>query len=212
MAGKFITLEGGEGTGKSTQAVLLRDRLRARGIETVVTREPGGTPGAEAIRTLLVSGAADRWRPETEALLNYAARDDHLARIIIPALEAGAWVICDRFLDSTRTYQGVAGGVDRALIASLETAIVGDHMPDLTLVLDIDPEHGLTRAGERARGSSADEARFEAKDAAFHARLRQGFLDIAAREPDRCVVVDAAQEPSKVADAMWGHIEERVAP
>ena len=187
-AGLFITFEGGEGAGKSTQARGLADRLRDEtGREVLLTREPGGSPGAEALRDLLVRGAADRWSPVAETLILYAARTDHLERTIRPALARGAVVISDRFADSTRAYQGAGGGADGALIAALEQTVVGDATPDLTLVFDLPVEVGLSRA--HARGDA--ETRFESKGAAFHARLREGFLRIAASEPDRCVVIDA---------------------
>ena len=197
--GRFITLEGGEGAGKSTQARRLVERLSGLGHQVVLTREPGGSPGAEALRALLVEGEADRWSPLSETLLMYAARADHLERTIRPALARGAWVICDRFLDSTRAYQGAGGGVTVDLIAALERSVVGADAPDLTLVFDLPVEAGLARAAGRAGG----EARFEGKGAEFHQRLRAAFLDIARREPDRCVVVDAAPGPDAVAEAVW---------
>lgn len=187
--GRFITFEGGEGAGKSTQARRLAAALRAEGREVVETREPGGSPGAEAIRALLVRGEAERWTPTADALLMYAARSDHLDRVIRPALARGAWVVCDRFADSTRAYQGVGGGVAGALVEALEAGVVGGDWPDLTLVFDLPAAAGLARADDRGGA----EARFEAKGPAFHEKLRQAFLDIAAREPGRCVVIDAAQ-------------------
>ncbi|WP_333585751.1 dTMP kinase [Phenylobacterium sp.] len=206
--GRFITFEGGEGGGKSTQLKLLAERLRGLGLELVTTREPGGSPGAEAVRDLLVQGAADRWSPLTETLLMYAARRDHLERVITPALERGAWVLCDRFADSTRAYQGAAGGAPAELIATLERHVVADHWPDLTLVLDLPAETGLERAAARA----GLETRFESKGAAFHARLRQAFLDIARAEPDRCVVVDAARPLEAVSQAVWDGVVARLEP
>jgi len=184
--GRFITFEGGEGAGKSTQVRRLAERLKGRG-EMVITREPGGSPGAEAIRALLVSGPVERWSPVTETLLMYAARRDHIERVIAPALARGAWVLCDRFHDSTRAYQGAAGGAPQALIQALEAEVVGAVLPDLTLILDLPVEAGLARAAGRGEG----EGRFEAKGLAFHQRLRAAYLDIAAREPDRCRVIDA---------------------
>jgi dTMP kinase len=204
--GRFITLEGGEGTGKSSQARRLTDRLRAASYEVVATREPGGSAGAEAIRALLVDGAADRWSAMSETLLMYAARRDHIERVIAPALDCGAWVVCDRFLDSTRAYQGAGGGAPRSLIAALEREVVGTLMPDLTLVLDVPVEVGLRRAAHRAGG----EARFEAKGAAFHERLRHAFLEIAAREPERCVVVQTAAAPPKVEATIWALVQARL--
>jgi len=197
--GRFITFEGGEGAGKSTQARRLAERLRALGDEVVLTREPGGSPGAEALRSLLVEGEAERWSPLAETLLMYAARADHLERTIRPALARGAWVICDRFLDSTRAYQGAGGGASGVLIEQLERSVVGAERPNLTLVFDLPVELGLARAGARSGG----EARFEGKGAAFHQSLRAAFLDIARREPDRCVVIDAAPPPETVSDAVW---------
>ncbi|HXQ12981.1 MAG TPA: dTMP kinase [Caulobacteraceae bacterium] len=204
--GRFITLEGGEGTGKSTQAARLMQRLTAAGREVVATREPGGSPGAEAIRALLVEGAPDRWSPTTETLLMYAARRDHIERVIEPALARGAWVVCDRFLDSTRAYQGAGGGAPPALIAALEQQVVGLCMPDLTLVLDLPVGLGLKRAAGRA----GRERRFEAKGRAFHERLRQAFLDIAAREPERCMVIAADAGVGAVEAAVWRAVEERL--
>ena len=197
--GSFITLEGGEGAGKSTQAGLLCDYLRKRGLDAVQTREPGGTPGAEQIRALLTTGAADRWTPESEALLLYAARADHVARLIRPALDRGAWVVCDRFSDSTHAYQGAGHGMDPAVLDALHHAALGDFGPDLTLILDLPPEVGLARAAQRG-----GEARFESLPADFHARLRHGFLAIAEAEPERCVVIDATQ-PAEAVNAAVQH-------
>ncbi|MDD3837725.1 MAG: dTMP kinase [Phenylobacterium sp.] len=204
--GRFITFEGGEGGGKSTQVKALAERLKAAGLEVVATREPGGSVGAESIRELLVTGAADRWSPITETLLMYAARRDHIERVIAPALTRGAWVVCDRFADSTRAYQGAGGGTDPALIAALETHVLGEVRPDLTLILDLPVEEGL----RRAHGRAGAETRFESKGEAFHERLRQGFLDIARREPERCVVIDAAQPIATVAEAIWGAVAARL--
>ncbi|MDP1643111.1 MAG: dTMP kinase [Phenylobacterium sp.] len=199
---RFITFEGGEGGGKSTQLRLLAQRLTELGHEVISTREPGGSPGAEAIRDLLVRGEADRWSAMTETLLMYAARRDHLERVISPALARGAWVLCDRFADSTRAYQGAAGGTDLALIAALEVHVLAGVRPDLTLILDLPPETGLTRAVSRA----GVETRFESKGAAFHSRLRQAFLDIAAAEPERCRVIDASQALESVTADIWAAV------
>jgi dTMP kinase len=204
--GLFITFEGGEGGGKSTQARLLAERLRALGHDLVQTREPGGSPGAEALRGLLLEGAADRWSPLSETLLMYAARRDHLERTILPALAAGKTVLCDRFYDSTRAYQGAAGGVDAKVIADLEAAVVGENRPDLTLIFDLPVETGLSRAA----GRGAAEARFESKGTAFHQRLRDAFLAIAAREPDRCVLIDADRPVEAVAEAVWAAVSARL--
>lgn len=185
--GRFITLEGGEGAGKSTHAKQLAAWLEGQGHNVLLTREPGGSPGAEEIRKLLVQGATDRWDPITETLLHFAARRDHLERVIRPALAAGQWVLSDRFADSTLAYQGYGHGVDRGFIAALESAVVGSQRPDLTLILDLPVAQGLKRAGTR-RGP---ETRYEEMAQAFHERLRQGFLAIAAQEPQRCRVIDA---------------------
>jgi len=189
--GKFITFEGGEGTGKSTHARRLARVLENCDIPVVVTREPGGSPGAEEIRALIVTGAPGRWTAQAELLMMNAARDDHLNQLIRPELAAGRWIICDRFSDSTRAYQGIAGGVPHELVEVVELAVVGDTRPDLTFVLDLDPATGLERAGRRQGGQG--ETRFEVKGLDFHRRLRQGFLDIAAAEPERCVIVDAGR-------------------
>jgi len=185
--GRFITLEGGEGAGKSTQVRLLAEGLRAAGIDALATREPGGAPGAEQIRELLVDGPVERWDAMTEALLHCAARRDHLVHAIEPALAAGRWVVSDRFADSTLAYQGCGLGLGIETVAALNRIAVGDFAPDLTIVLDLPADEGLKRAGTRGEGAQ----RYERMDLAFHERLRQGFLDIAKREPDRCVVVDA---------------------
>jgi len=204
--GKFITLEGGEGAGKSTQQNRLVARLSELGLQVVATREPGGSEGAEAIRELLVNGPPDKWSATTEVLLMNAARRDHLERRILPALERGAWVVCDRFADSTRAYQGAGGDADPALIDLIERQVVGGTRPDLTLILDLPVEDGLRRAAHRGGG----EARFEAKGTAFHQRLRQGFLDIAAAEPERCVVIDSTAEPDAVSDTIWTAVRDRL--
>ena len=203
--GRFITIEGGEGTGKSTQVKRLAARLAERG-EVVTTREPGGSLGAEAIRALLVNGEIDRWSAQTETLLMYAARRDHIERVIEPALSRGAYVVSDRFHDSTRAYQGAAGGADPALIKALEDHVVGAIVPDLTVILDLSVERGLARAAGRGGG----EARFEAKGVQFHEKLRAAFLEIAVREPDRCAIVDASGDPDAVADAVWTVVSQRL--
>jgi dTMP kinase len=208
MRGRFITFEGGEGSGKSTAVAALAARLKQRGLPVVVTREPGGSPGAEIIRHVILSGAAAPLGPETETLLFAAARDDHIKVTIAPALESGSWVICDRFFDSTRAYQGALGKVDRRLIRSLERVTVGDTVPDLTVILDVPAETGLARAAAR-RGSGIVD-RFEAEDITFHQTLRETFLAIAREEPGRCVVIDGTQSPEAVADAVWRVVEERL--
>jgi dTMP kinase len=204
--GRFITFEGGEGAGKSTQVRILAERLRGTGLEVVATREPGGSPGAEAIRALLVTGDPDRWSAISETLLMYAARRDHIERTIRPALERGAWVISDRFADSTRAYQGAGGHAPMGLVTAMETFVLEQVRPDLTLILDLPVDVGLERAG--LRGGA--EARFEAKGKAFHQRLREAFLDIAKAEPNRCAVVDAGQGPEAVSDAIWSAVAARL--
>lgn len=204
--GRFITFEGGEGTGKSTQARILTERLRQRGLEVVQTREPGGTEGAEALRQLVLEGQADRWSPVSETLLMYAARGDHLEKLIRPALERGTWVVCDRFHDSTRAYQGAGGGVPTSLIASLEDAILGATRPDLTLVLDLPVAIGL----ERAMGRNMFD-RIEAKDRAFHDRLAEAFREIARQDPGRCTLIDASPAMEAVADSIWAAVGDRLA-
>jgi dTMP kinase len=204
-AGRFITFEGGEGGGKSTQVRLLVERLRGRGLDVIATREPGGSPGAESLRELLVRGAVDRWSALTETLILYAARRDHIERVIRPALERGAWVLSDRFADSTRAYQGAASGVDPAFIAELERVVLGQTRPDMTLILDLPAAEGLKRAGRPGN----DETRFEDKGLLFHDRLRAEFLSIAQREPMRCVVVDARAAPEVVCESIWATLVER---
>jgi dTMP kinase len=193
----FITFEGGEGAGKSTQIRMLADSLRASGHEVVVTREPGGSPGAEAIRHVVLSGAAEPFGAEMEAVLFAAARADHIDQTIRPALARGAIVLSDRFIDSSRVYQGVTGGLDQSFMEALERATVEDMMPDLTLILDIDPEEGLRRAGARRGASEAD--RFEKEGLSLHRRRRKAFLDIAKAEPKRCKVIDAGRPAEKIA-------------
>ncbi len=187
--GRFITLEGGEGAGKSTQIQVVKDYLEARGIDVIVTREPGGTTGGQEIRNLLVSGDKDKWSPLSETLLILADRAAHLERVIRPALADGKYVVCDRFFDSTRAYQGIAGGLGLEVIHQLQQPVLGTTLPDVTLLLDIDPEKGLSRAQERG-----GDLRFESKTLAYHQTLRQAFLDFAKQEPERMVVIDADRE------------------
>jgi dTMP kinase len=208
MRGRFITFEGGEGSGKSTHAAALAKRLNERGIKTTLTREPGGSPGAEIIRHVLLSGAAEPLGADTEAVLFAAARDDHMRVTIRPALDNGIWVLSDRFLDSTRVYQGTLGRVDERLIRGLERITVGDMRPDLTFMIDVPAETGLARAAKRRGKQQAD--RFEAEDLVFHQGLRQAFLDIAAHEPERCVVVDGTQALQAVTDEIWRAVETRL--
>ncbi|KAB2915062.1 MAG: dTMP kinase [Hyphomicrobiaceae bacterium] len=213
-SGKFITFEGGEGSGKSTQAKLLADRLRAKGIDVVLTREPGGSPFAEQIRELLLSGNLAPHPPLAEALLFYAARADHMATTIRPALAAGRWVICDRFSDSTRVYQGGAGGLGADVLAELERLVVGAGQPHLTLILDLAPALGLARAEARRTGpgdvACAEADPYERRDLAFHERLRAGYLAIAGAEPARCAVVDAAEAADAIAARVWSLVESRL--
>jgi dTMP kinase len=207
MSGYFITLEGGEGAGKSTQVKRLATALTSKDIDVITTREPGGSPGAEEIRALLVNGAPGRWDALTETLLIYAARADHVKRVIGPALLAGQWVISDRFADSSFAYQGAGRGLARETIRRIDSVVLDDFKPHLTLMLDLDVETGLKRAG--ARGAA--ESRFENFDRDFHERLRQAFLDIARRNPDRCHVIDAAADPDAVAAAIWSAVARRFA-
>lgn len=204
--GRFITFEGGEGSGKSTQVKRLAARLRGAGLSVTETREPGGSPGAEAIRGLLLDGEVGRWDALTEALLHYAARRDHLEKTLRPALTAGDWVLSDRFADSTLAYQGYGHGLDRAVIGQLHDAVVGAFTPDLTLILDIPVEAGLARAAGRGQGAD----RYERMDLAFHERLRQGFLEIARQEPARCAVIDATADEAAVAAAVAAAVTARL--
>lgn len=207
-AGIFITLEGGEGSGKSTQLRALHTVLQNAGKQVVCTREPGGSEGAEQIRALLVEGGADRWDAMTELLLLLAARRDHLRRLIIPALARGAWVLCDRFSDSTLAYQGAAGGLGRAPIEALSMLALGEDSPkpDLTLILDLPVAEGLARA----QGRGGAEQRFEGRELAFHERLRTAFREIAEAEPARCAVIDAALPPDDVSAAIWATVRDRL--
>ena len=210
MRGRFITFEGGEGAGKSTHARLLARRLEALGIEVVPTREPGGSPGAEIMRHVILSGAAKPFGPAAEAMLFAAARDDHLSQTIRPALARGAWVICDRFADSTRAYQGVLGQVDLNLIKALERIVVGEDKPDLTLILDVPADKGIERAANRRGEEAAD--RFEAETIDYHAQLRTAFLALAAQEPKRCAVIDTTRPRAEVAEQIWREVETRLLP
>jgi len=204
--GKFITVEGGEGSGKSTQLRRLSAVLGSRGISCLQTREPGGCPGAEQVRRLLVEGATGRWQPMTEALLHYAARVEHVAQTIRPALARGDWVLSDRFADSTMAYQGYGHGLGTETIASLHRLALGTLQPDLTLMFDLPVAAGLARA--KARGGGED--RYERMDVTFHERLRLGFLAIAAQAPERCVVVDADGDVETVAGRVWAAVADRL--
>jgi dTMP kinase len=201
--GRFITFEGGEGAGKTTQVRLLAEALRGAGLDVVETREPGGSPGAEQIRELLIHGPSERWEPLTEALLHFAARAEHLRNRVNPALDAGSWVLSDRFTDSTMAYQGYGLGLGREPVEDLRRLVVGALDPDLTLILDLPVAEGLGRAAGRRDGGE----RYERVGQDFHERLREGFLDIARREPGRCVVIDAGGTVEQVQDtvraAVW---------
>ena len=203
--GRFITLEGGEGAGKSVQRDRLVQALRAAGLETVATREPGGSPSAEAVRELLLAHGTD-WQPLSEALLHAAARSQHLAETVRPALEAGRWVVSDRYSDSTRAYQGWGQGVALQTLDQLEAMVVADARPDLTIMLDVAPEIGLTRA--EGRGQGAD--RYEAMDLAFHQRLRAGYRAIAESAPERCVLIDASSSEDAVAAEIRSAVHARL--
>ena len=203
--GRFITLEGGEGAGKSTQIQVVKDYLLTRGNDVVVTREPGGTSEGQEIRNLLVSGDKDKWSPLSETLLILADRAAHLERVIRPALAEGKYVVCDRFFDSTKAYQGVAGGLGLDVIHNLQQPVLGTTLPDVTLLLDIDPEKGLRRAHERG-----GELRFESKTLAYHRTLRYAFLDFAAQEPDRIFVIDADRDVEAVSDDILAVLDERL--
>jgi dTMP kinase len=210
MRGRFITFEGGEGAGKSTHAALLAQRLRALGIGVVLTREPGGSPGAEIIRHVLLSGAAKPLGAHAEAILFAAARDDHIRNTIAPALARGRWVICDRFVDSSRVYQGELGGVDDALLRGLERVTVGDLKPDITFILDIPVETGIARAEKRRGADVAD--RFEGEALEYHEKLRDAFRMLPLLEPDRCVLIDASGVRPIVADQIWKVVSDRLDP
>ncbi|NQW55213.1 MAG: dTMP kinase [Rhodospirillales bacterium] len=199
-AGRFITLEGGEGAGKSTQVARLKASIEARGHDCIATREPGGAPGAEMVRKLLVEGPVERWDGVTEALLHFAARREHLRTTVLPAIAGGTWVVSDRFADSTMAYQGYGHGADRAMLGTLYDIAVGEFRPDLTLILDLPVDTGLARAAAR-RGT---ETRYESLPVAFHERVRAGFLDIAAADPGRCVVIDATAGIDEIARAIGG--------
>lgn len=231
-AGKFITFEGGEGSGKSTQARVLADRLRQRGLDVKVTREPGGSPFAERLRELLLDATTPPHTAMSEALLFYAARADHLETVIRPALKTGTWVVCDRFSDSTRVYQGHAGTLNPQIVEALDLIVVGKSKPDLTLMIDVPVAVGLGRAQLRlgqkqaaaAMGATGPTAsataprdvstlasdRYESRDVLFHKRLRQGFLDIAKAEPERCTVIDGHHDSAVVSASVWAAVRARL--
>jgi dTMP kinase len=199
--GRFISFEGGEGSGKSTQIKKLAERLAAAKLRAIVTREPGGSPGAEIIRHLVLSGMGKLLGPDAETLLFAAARDDHVRSVIQPALNQGTWVLCDRFSDSTRVYQGRLGHVAPGVLNAMERVTIGDLKPDLTIILDVPVEVGLARAAERRGGQAPD--RFEAENLKFHQDLREAYREIAAQDPQRCVLIDASADPDTVAARIW---------
>ncbi len=205
--GRFISFEGGEGSGKSTQIRTLADRLDAAKLRAIVTREPGGSPGAEIIRHLLLSGVGKLLGPDAETLLFAAARDDHVQTVIEPALKQGIWVLCDRFSDSTRVYQGKLGQVAPGIVNALQRVTIGDLKPDLTFILDVPVEVGMQRAAAR-RGSGAPD-RFEAEDVKFHQGLREAYRQLAAEEPGRCVLIDANADAGTVAASVWAALRDR---
>jgi dTMP kinase len=209
--GRFITFEGGEGAGKSTQVKHLSRRLEAAGLSAVVTREPGGSPGAEIIRHLILSGIGNLLGgAEAETLLFAAARDDHVETLIRPALARGQWVLCDRFSDSTRVYQGRVGAVSAGMLNAIERVTIGDLKPDLTFILDVPVEIGMSRAAARRGIAAAD--RFEAETVDFHRKLREAYRQIAAEEPQRCVMIDAVQGPNAIAEQVWATVSQRLLP
>jgi dTMP kinase len=202
VPGRFISFEGGEGAGKSTQLHLLAEHLRGQGIDVVTTREPGGTEGADAIRELILTGAAERWGVRADALLMNAARADHVERLIRPSLARGAWVVCDRYADSTLVYQGIGGGLAESELRALHKVATGDLWPDLTLILDIPEDEGLARAIARP----GKELRFESKGDAFHAAVRAGYRTRAAAEPERCKLIEATGSIEVVAERIWAAV------
>ncbi len=208
--GRLITFEGGEGAGKSTQAGILANRLARAGRHVLATREPGGSPAAEEIREALLTGQVWQYGPLAEAVLFAVARSDHIEHTIKQALEEGRWVVCDRFLDSTRAYQGATAGVPRGIISALERLTLDGVTPELTFILDIPSEDGLSRAAERAGGAPPD--RFEGQELILHERVRRAFLDIAEEEPGRCIVIDASQPEAMVAEDIWEAVLERLHP
>ncbi|MCC8954091.1 dTMP kinase [Bradyrhizobium sp. Pear77] len=208
LRGRFITFEGGEGSGKSTQIRKLAERLDVAKLRAIVTREPGGSPGAEIIRHLVLSGMGKLLGPEAETLLFAAARDDHVRTVILPALNQGIWVLCDRFFDSTRAYQGQLGQVSPGLVNAMQRVTIGDLKPDLTFILDVPVEVGLQRAALRRGNATAD--RFEAEGIKFHEDLRDAYRRIAADDPQRCVLIDATGDPDTVAARIWAALREHL--
>ena len=210
--GRFITFEGGDGVGKTTQIARLAERLEAAGLSCRVTREPGGTPFAERLREFILDPGTPEHSALSEALLFVAARHDHVERLIRPQIGQGSWVLCDRFIDLTRAYQGVAGNVARETLAALEAIVHGDCVPDLTIILDLDPQLGLSRRAARLGSCGAERAasdRYEQRDVSFQVRLREAFLAIAAEEPARCRVVDAGRAIEEVQEEVWALVKQR---
>lgn len=208
LRGRFITFEGGEGSGKSTQIRKLAERLDVAKLRAIVTREPGGSPGAEIIRHVVLSGMGKLLGPEAETLLFAAARDDHVRTVILPALNQGIWVLCDRFFDSTRAYQGQLGQVSPGLVNAMQRVTIGDLKPDLTFILDVPVEVGLQRAAVRRGSATAD--RFEAEGIKFHQDLRDAYRRIAAEDPERCILIDAAPDPDTVTANIWAALREHL--
>ncbi len=208
---RFITFEGGEGVGKSTQVKQLLARLGHCGISAICTREPGGTPKAEAIRSFILGGSSESWGPGAEAVLFAAARLDHVTRLVAPNLERGSWVICDRFHDSTRVYQGLTGGVDEKLIDALEELALNGYGPQLTIVMDMDPKGAFERVERRSieSGVAISSDRFERENIEWHQRLRQGFLEIARNNPERCFVVGAERDELEIAEEIWEIVQKQ---
>ena len=207
--GRFITFEGGEGGGKSTQTRLLQDALASNGIESILTREPGGSAGAEEIRELIVTGSADRWDPLTELCLLYAARRDHWLKVIKPKLEHGIWVISDRFADSSIVYQGYAGDIDIDTVLNIHNVVLGEVWPDLTIVLDLPPELGLERSYKRDTANNSKDTRFEKRELHFHNLLREGFQYLHSKSPDRICVIDGTKTIKEVEIEVFSIIKNR---
>jgi len=206
--GRFVTFEGGEGAGKSTQIKKLAEQLNAARVKTIVTREPGGSPGAEIMRHLVLSGMGKLLGPDAETLLFAAARDDHVRTVIQPALNQGTWVLCDRFFDSTRAYQGSLGRVPTGVLNAMQRVTIGDLKPDITIILDLPVEVGLNRAAVR-RGDGAPD-RFEGEDLQFHEKLREAYHRIAAEDPQRCALIDANADPDTVAARIWTAVRDHI--
>lgn len=207
--GQFVTFEGGEGSGKSTQIAALARKLTAQGIATIATREPGGSPDAEKIRSFILSGGAKDLGALAETFLFSAARLDHVRQTIAPALQAGKWVLCDRFADSTRAYQGVAGKVDERTVRAIETVAIDGRAPDLTIILDIPVEVGMARAQAR-RGTAISADRFEGEAFDYHEKIRQAFVDLARDEPHRCVLIDADRAADDISADIWHAVHHRL--